>query len=239
MSNTIIPVSRKSFYANAYLYFTLALLVIFVGFLPSYFGRFSGVDKAHHFHGITSTLWMLLLIIQPLLYRMGKIQWHRRTGRISFVLVPLVLAGGFNMIHIMLNKGNYPPGIPYQIAFIDFILLPVFLIFYLLAIYYRKQTQYHARYMACTVMFPLLAGLLRVLFRFPFVNSFSKALNGCFILVEIVLLVLLIDDKRSGKIRPPYVIALLVYALVHLLMNFAHQWAWWRSVMDAYASLHF
>lgn len=143
------------------------------------------------------------------------------------------------MVHAMLNSGKYPPNIPYQIAFSDFILLPAFALFYVLAIYHRKQIEYHARYMVCTVMLPLLAGLLRVLFRFSFIDSFSKALNCSFILVEIVLLLLLFDDKRSGKIRPPYIIASLTYLTVHLLMNFVYQWAWWRSMMDAYASFHF
>ncbi|TAF30660.1 MAG: hypothetical protein EAZ67_13915 [Cytophagales bacterium] len=238
MSNLNTSVSQKTFYTKAYLYFTLALIVMIIGFFPSYFGKLEETNGKNHFHGITATLWMLLLIIQPLLYRIGKMQWHRRIGRVSFILVPLVVLSGFNMVHTMLNSGKYPPNIPYQIAFIDFILLPAFSIFYLLAIYNRKQIEYHARYMVCTVMLPLIAGLLRLGFRFSFINSFSKALNFSFILIEIILLLLVFDDKRLGKIRPPYIIALLLYFAVHLLMNYSYQWRWWCSLMDAYANFY-
>lgn len=231
---------QKTFYGNAYLYFTLALSVTIVGFFPSYFKQLKATDSIHHFHGITATLWMLLLIIQPLLYRMGKMKWHRKVGKVSFVLVPLIIAGGLNMIHIMLiGKANYPPMEPYRLAFIDFTVLPQFLLFYSLAIVNRKEIQYHARYMACTILGPLIPAITRLLFLFPVIDSFNKSLNLSYVIIEIVILRLLLDDKRSGKIRLPYVLALVLFSVEHLLMNFAAQWEWWRSLMDAYAGLHF
>jgi len=183
---------------------------------------------------------MLLLIIQPWLYRTGNMKWHRVLGRSSFVLVPLIFVSGLNMIHLMLtNLENYPPVIPYQLAFIDFTVLPLFVLFYSLAIIHRKKVQLHSRYMVCTIIGPLIPAVTRMLFIIPAIDSFDKSLNISYVIMEIVLLILLYDDKCSGKIRLPYLLALIVFLTDHLLMNFASQWAWWRSIMDTYASLQF
>ncbi|MFZ1805863.1 MAG: hypothetical protein WAU36_01500 [Cyclobacteriaceae bacterium] len=226
------------FYRNAYLYFIIAALVTVVAFIPSYFIRLSQTDTAHHFHGITATLWLLLLIAQPLLYRKKLLKLHRQVGKISFILVPLVVVGGLTMVHqMMLAKANYPPQLPYQLAFIDFFSLAGFILFFVLAIVHRKNLQLHARYMVCTVLGPLIPALTRFLFLIPWINNFNKSLNMSYVLIELVLLLLLFDDKRSGKIRSPYIIAIVLFILQHVLMNFAKEWDWWLSAMDSFSRL--
>jgi hypothetical protein len=238
MKKTTIPSQRGIFYRNAYLYFILAALVVVFAFMPSYFQRLSVTDGAHHLHGITATLWILLLIVQPLLYRTKKLKWHRTIGKLTFVLVPLIILGGLNMVRLMLlNKTIYPPEVPYQLAFIDFFTLALFLLFYIQAIIHRKNIQLHARYMVCTVLGPLIPSLTRLLFIIPYIDNFDKSLNISYVIVEIILLLLLIDDKRSGKIRLPYVLALIYFVVQHILMNFSLRWLWWRNLMDAFAVL--
>lgn len=228
----------KPFYRNAYLYFILAAAITVFAFLPSYFYRLTVTDSAHHFHGITATLWLILLIIQPYLYQAGKLKWHRMIGKISFILVPLIIISALNMVQIMLiNQANYPPHTAYQLAFIDFVTLIQFLLFYILAIYKRKEIQLHARYMVCTVLGPLIPALTRLLFRIPYINNFDKSLNISYILIEIVLVLLILDDKKTGKIRLPYLLALFLFMLQHLLMSFASQWEWWTKIMDAFDNL--
>lgn len=228
--------NRKLFYGNAYLYFILAAALTIFAFSPSYFNRLTSTDNAHHFHGITATLWLVLLIIQPFLYKTGKLKWHRRIGKLSFLLVPLIIISALNMVQIMMiRKDSFPPLVPYQLAFIDFVTLIQFLLFYILAIYKRKEIQLHARYMVCTVLGPLIPALTRLLFRFPGIDNFNKSLNISYIIIEIVLVLLLLDDKRTGKIHLPYLLALVLFMLQHLLMNFASQWEFWIKIMDAFA----
>lgn len=236
--DSIETVRKKQFYDKAYLYFILAALVTIIGFFPSYFSRLTVTDTSHHLHGITATCWMLLLIVQPWLYKTGKLSLHRKLGKSSYVLVPLILLSALNMVHIMLNnQGNYPPNLPYQLAFIDFITLAQFLLFYGLAIAHRKKIQLHARYMACTVLGPLIPAITRMLFLIPWIDHFDKALNTSYVLIELVLVILLLDDRRTGKFRWPYALALLLFSIQHLVMNFAAQWGWWRSLMESYAGL--
>jgi hypothetical protein len=231
-NNTTVP-----FYSRAYIYFGLAFLITIAGFFPSYFGRLSETGGAHHFHGITATLWMLLLVVQPLLYRLDKIEWHRMLGRTSFLLVPLIVIGGLIMVHMMLNDERYPGNMAYQLGFIDFFVIIMFVMFYVLAIKNVRDTQYHARYMVCTIFGPIIPALTRLLFFIPYVDSFGKSLNISYILVEIVLILLIMDDKRRGKIRLPYILALGLMAVQHLMMNFAGNWAWWQWLMDLYGAI--
>ncbi len=46
----------QTFYPRAWLYLSLALVVVVAGFFPSYFGRLDAMDRAYHLHGITATL---------------------------------------------------------------------------------------------------------------------------------------------------------------------------------------
>ncbi|TVR54893.1 MAG: hypothetical protein EA421_07645 [Gemmatimonadales bacterium] len=229
---------RSDFYPRAWLYFGLALLVTLVAFYPSYFGRLHETGPWHHLHGVTATLWMTLLVVQPLLHRLGRWDWHRRLGRVAFVLVPLVVLGGMVMVERMLNaEGRYPPGLPYQLGFIDFFVLTQFVLFFALAMKHRADMQLHARYMACTVVGPLIPALARLLPRFPGVETFQASLHLSYLLMHGVLVLLLLHDHRSGGVRLPYVLALGLMVAQHVLMTQAAGWEWWRAWMDGYAGL--
>jgi hypothetical protein len=123
-------------------------VVTAAGFYPSYFSRLAQTGAAHHFHGITATLWMLILVVQPLLFRYNKMEWHRRIGKFTFLLVPMIVIGRLIMVHYMLNDENYPGFLAYQLAYIDFYMIDTFLLFNSLAIINARNSHYHARNMA-------------------------------------------------------------------------------------------
>lgn len=228
---------KQQFYSRAYIYFGLAFLVTVAGFYPSYFGRLTETGAAHHFHGITASLWMLLLVVQPLLYRLEKMNLHRLSGRVSFLLVPLVVIGGLVMVNMMLNNENYPPGLAYKLAFIDFFVIITFVMFYVLAIKNVSNTQYHARYMACTVFGPLLPALGRLFPNIGLVDNLIISLDISYFVMEAVIILLILDDRRQGSIRLPYVLALALMVTQHILMHFVHDWTAWQWLMDFYAGM--
>lgn len=230
---------EQVFYSRAYIYFGIAFLATVAGFWPSYFSRLGELSAAHHFHGISATLWMLLLVVQPLLYKMGKIDLHRKTGRISFLLVPLIVIGGLIMVHMMLNNENYPPGLPYKLAFIDFFVIITFVMFFVLAIKNVRDTQYHARYMACTIFGPLLPALGRLFPNIGLVDNLVISLDVSYFVIEAVIILLILDDRRRGTIRLPYILALGLMVIQHLLMHFIADWSWWQWLMDLYGGLSF
>jgi hypothetical protein len=137
----------------------------------------------------------------------------------------------------MLNDERYPGFIAYQLTYIDFYVISTFLLFYILAIKNVRNTHYHARYMACTVFGVLIPALARLLRIVPGITIFSQTLHISYILVEVTILLLILDDKRKGKICLPYVLALVFMIIQHLTMHFAAEWEWWRSQMDLYAGI--
>lgn len=226
------------FYRHASKWFLVAMIVIAAGFFRSFFLRLSDTDLSHHFHGITATLWLLLLIIQPYLYSKGKISLHKKIGKSAYVLAPLIVIGGLIMMHTMLQSEI--PGEPltiYKLAFLDTFYIIQFIFFFVLAIRHARNTQLHARYMAGTVLLLIPPGLARLLFYVPAVNSFAISLNITYIILEIVLVILLIDDKRSGRIYPPYIISVVCCVLQHIGFNFIHQWEPWVNLMKSFAAI--
>jgi hypothetical protein len=228
---------KQFFYSRAYIYFGMAFLVTIAGFWPSYFSRLGKTSVFHHFHGISATLWMLLLVVQPLLYRMDKIEWHRMSGKVSFLLVPLIVIGGLIMVHMMLNDERYPAFLAYKLSFIDFFVIITFVMFYVLAIKNVRDTQYHARYMACTVFGPLLPALGRLFPNIGLVDNLVISLDVSYFVIEAVIILLILDDRRRGKIRLPYVLALGLMVTQHIIMHFIADWSWWQWLMDLYGSI--
>lgn len=76
----------------------LLLAVVFVGFSHSYFlsswlaPQRPALSGLLHFHGAVATLWLLLMVSQPLLIARGDIRLHKRIGLVGAavaVLMPL------------------------------------------------------------------------------------------------------------------------------------------------------
>jgi hypothetical protein len=179
---------------------------------------------------------MLLLIIQPLLYRQGFMKVHRYLGWVSVVVVPVLVFGGLEMMKLMINRQDqYPPDIVYRLAFIDAVTLLGFVALYLLAIYYRKRLQLHARFMVCTIFSPLNPALTRIFFSLHLASGFDEALTYSYILIELVLLFIIWRERRSKDMRLTYLPVFLFMVIQHALMYYAGNWDWWVTLMDAFS----
>lgn len=199
------------FYAHAPFWFTLLLAAALVGFFPSYYGRLGDASLTHHFHGATSTCWMLLLIGQAYLVRRRQLRWHRAIGRASIVLaIMFVISGGMIVRWMLTDPNPFSRMFGPRLAFLDVTSVLFFLFAYVMAIVHRKDMQLHARYMASTALPLLPPALGRVygIFVLPAGSSFDLALHLAFLTAELVVVALLVDDWRKGKIRAPYLILL-------------------------------
>ncbi len=100
-----------------------------------------------------------------------------------------------------------------QDAFAD---LTFFILFYLLAIYYRPKTSYHARYMAMTVL--------------PFINPALGRLGFPGPIIALLILMgLLIYERFNNKIYRPYLISLFAYLAIYLFFLVGINADQWRS----------
>ncbi len=67
-----------------------------------------------HVHAVAFSAWLILLVSQVALVRLGNTALHRRVGRIGFVLVPILLVAG--PLVAILHSTNSPPD-PIWLAF--------------------------------------------------------------------------------------------------------------------------
>lgn len=79
MTNDNLLKADKSYNKSQYLFIGLAI-ICFLGFYKTYFGyltSFSSTKFVIHCHAITVTLWLFILIIQPILIAQKKIAKHK------------------------------------------------------------------------------------------------------------------------------------------------------------------
>lgn len=224
---------KRKFYSNAYLWMIAVFVITIIGFIPGYFTRLGETDISHHIHGISATLWLIVVIVQPALYRFNNLKLHRKLGWFSVVLALGVVMGGLLMMKLMMqNKGSYGvDDIEYYVGVFDAAMLLPFILFFILGIIFRKNIQLHARYMICTAIFPLVAPTSRLLIHVG-ITSWEGFMTGSLIINEVIFIALIIDDKINGKFRLPYLIALLITVAFHISSYFVPKMQFWRNLMD-------
>jgi hypothetical protein len=121
-----------------------------IGFYPGYFSQFPRFARSGwevHFHLATIIAWLALLVAQAWLATRGRYELHRRLGRWSYVVVPLIIVG-FVLVTGFGQRRHREPAL-LGAAFFDGSL---FLLFYVLAIVKRKNAALHSRYMMLTAI---------------------------------------------------------------------------------------
>lgn len=230
--------ARKKFYQYAHLYLALGLVIVLIGFSKTYFGKLGDFTFPYHLHGISATLWMILLIVQPYLFQKGLLKTHRILGWTSLVLVPLIIIAGVIMMRLMIQgQENYPPNIVYKLAFIDAFTLLGFAVLYILALYFRKNLMLHSRFMVTTIFGPLVPALTRMfIFILGIASNFNEGLTYSYLLIEMVLIFIIWKERSIREIKFTYVPFLIFIVVQHGLMYYANEWTWWKVLMDNFAN---
>ncbi|MGZ5246809.1 MAG: hypothetical protein ACXWCR_06875, partial [Flavitalea sp.] len=88
-----------SVYNNLGYWFLALIILVFAGFYSTYISVILEAQAPIiHIHFILMALWIAMLITQPFLIKYKKRDLHRKLGKVSYVLVPLVLISAFLMI---------------------------------------------------------------------------------------------------------------------------------------------
>jgi uncharacterized membrane protein YozB (DUF420 family) len=90
MSATAIDTRHRSGHRLYGIAAAISILVVFVGFLRSYYlrplFRDTSLGLLLHFHGAIMTLWFLLFIVQVSLVAKGRVRLHQRLGIAGAIL---------------------------------------------------------------------------------------------------------------------------------------------------------
>lgn len=195
-------------YRNVGFIFLLFIPLTFLGFYKTYFvlsPEFTGtVDIYTHMHALVASIWITLLITQPLLIRYKNFKLHRFFGKISyFIFFALLLSFIPQMIK---EYGKHL--IPLNAGF-DILLL---ILFYTLAIKHKKDVTVHMRYMIAIALIFIGPTLGRIIFFLLELENLS-ALHIPYLIVIGMLLGLIFWDKKNDRKYKPYLIALVAFTI--------------------------
>lgn len=146
--------------------FAVSITLVVLAFWPMYFSRpFAATDSYTHFHAILGSVWLALLIMQPLAIHNYRYSLHRWVGRSSYILAPLFFIAGILLSHhrlVSMDEATFTnEGYSH---FLPFYASVVFAVAYLLGVRYRQLPEAHGRFMLCTGV-PLIDPVIgRILF---------------------------------------------------------------------------
>jgi hypothetical membrane protein len=224
------------------LFFGLALWA----FWTSYYGKLhEDMAWSMRFHGMAMTAWCLMLILQPLLIRLQKNKLHRLTGKLSYIIAPLIVITGAHLAQITVRDMEAGTALYYFWIALMFISLLAFAILYGLAMWNRKKPLIHARYMVCTI-FPLFTPITdRLIYKyFPELISLVPMLEDMplvqligFALADILLITLLIWDWMAHKRLNVFPVVLLVMGIFQLSVLTFYKFSLWKQIGNWIMSL--
>jgi hypothetical protein len=229
MESRDTPISNLGFYALLY------LPLVAVAFYLTYFSVIDEQPILTHLHFVVMASWLALSIVQPLLIRAGKWELHRKVGRLSYVVLPMVVVTGYAMLRNgavrELNnlRGQVTSGAEtlsepeilaqvydYALLGTPYIFWPA--IFYTLAMVHRRTMVFHSRYMLAAILtmtgpivdriFFLSLGLMHI--------GPLPAETISFLLIDGILVAMLLYDRRKGRSIKPLTVSLIIYLVGQL-----------------------
>ena len=89
MKETISKRAKKTKFDKTGYYAIGLIALALLGFWPTYFSKFfdgtANFNFYFHFHFAMASLWIMLLIVQPILIKKKKLSIHRKIGKLSFI----------------------------------------------------------------------------------------------------------------------------------------------------------
>jgi len=219
-------------YRYGHYFVGFVLLVILGGFWASYWSTIGNVPSAFHFHAISSSSWLLLLIVQSVAIHRRWNAFHKQMGLASFALFPFLILGFMMIIDvsaqrfagaenpfIMHNGPSFGIGMAIAIA--------AYLTLYYQALKHRHNVKLHAGYMLATPLILFESPFSRVIDQFmPWMNFIGsegpQGVQDTIVISDslgiIFALTLYFKDRKQGT---PWLVAAFFMGLQAVVMWFA------------------
>jgi len=189
-------------------------------------------------HAAVFSAWVLFFIFQSTLVRMRMVRWHRLIGWIGAGLgVAMLVVGVVTAITMgRFNISHFHPRYPEGGLLVSFFDISAFTIPFALAIYWRKQPEFHRRLQllaTCALTAAAFGRFPQLFFARP---SQSPALRGFLIWVALyagldllIFMSTLRDLVVNRRIHPVYLFGLpaLVLCQAGMLCTLMRHSAWW------------
>ena len=213
---------KKIRFEKSAIFYVPLIIFIIGGFWRGYFskffnwGQFSKITFYTHFHFLMVGLWVALLIIQPILIRRKKLSIHKKLGRLSYVLMPLIFISVLLLFHSRHKPNDEYVDLDFFIPIKDLIIMGVA---YFIAIKYRKRFDIHARAMIATGIPFIEPALSRLMFHsFP-TFGLTNYLITCGV-IHSLLIALIILERKQKSARWVFPLIWSIYLIIHSIAIF-------------------
>ena len=242
-------IKKFQYYDTGY-WFLLFIGLAAAGFYTTYFTRIlEPMPLVIHFHFVLMVLWIGMLIAQPFFIKYKKLSWHRLLGKVSYVVVPLLLITAFiltrneyyrnvSRLEEAVRNGSQvytQQEILHRAAAspIALVYFTWFLVFYVLAIRNRRNFNQHARYMVATALTltgPTVDRIIAIHLGLETIGGVSSYFIS-FLLIDCILGWLLYLDIKKKRDPRALQVCLLVYITGQLFYFLCPLFDWWPVVM--------
>ena len=216
-------------YQAATPYLAGLFVVALLAFWPTYLSLSSSASSAYtHLHAMTAALWMLVLVVQPVLIKTRRMALHRAIGKASYVLAPLMIV---SILLLANHRIRIAPVDAYTIQtyilYLQLSLAALFAGLYTLAVWFRRNTAFHARLMVCTALTLVDPIVIRLMFWVQPSPTWNYQW-ATFGLTDLALLGMIWLDRRypPGRSLLLWVLAALVVAQLPALFGLTDGPAW-------------
>jgi uncharacterized membrane protein len=211
------------------------LLLAIPAFWPTYLNPPKVEADWHvHVHGIAMFLWLALLITQTALIRANSRALHRSIGKVSYALVPVIVASTFLLANYRMRQGLNEELLYF--FYLQVALMAVFVFAYSLAIRHRRTPAIHARYMLCTALAVLDPIVARILFN-SLGTDYPWTQVATFGMADAILLGLMLKDRREGNGLRVFPFMLAVFVATQIPAFFLYKMSVWRAFTAGFAAL--
>jgi hypothetical protein len=142
------------------------IAIVFAGFARSYYLKsLYGAPELSgllHLHGFVMTLWFAFFLTQVSLVAAGRTHVHRRWGVVGGVLAALVVVVGVTTAITAARLGHTPGPPPLVFLAIPLGDMVVFPILVGAALYFRRRSDFHKRFMLLASLSLLTAAIARI-----------------------------------------------------------------------------
>ena len=225
-------------YRHAHWYILAMFPLAGMAFWRSYLSQFGSAGFEFHLHGLTASLWLLLLAMQSWTIHHASRAFHRSAGLASLLLFPLFLAGGAGIFLGMADRfveGATPfyQLYPARLAWLDVVGVGGMAYFYFQALKHRRKVWLHSGYLLATTIFllPPMLGRLSPILPGLAINGpddFVKLGIGFQIANGLTALIALAIALRSKQGRPFFEAAGLILLSAVFFQTIGGMPAWER-----------
>ena len=213
------------------LLFTVAALVSFAGFFNSYLRLLSNANMfplVIHIHFIAFVFWFALLIVQPVLIRRKSYSLHKRLGRSSYFLAPVLV---MTILVLISQKFQRELPVSEKNASITLLvgLLDVvsFSICYIIAILNKRNVRWHVAFMIGATLIILNPGMSRLLNQIQAGLGLPISVILPFIIPTSIMIIEKIKYKRPVR-KSPFLLFLVLWSIEIILFITLPDTSFWK-----------